>query len=234
MADLTPKQALFVQEYLVDLNATQAAIRAGYSETTAHSIGHENLSKPEIVAAIAAAQEERSKRTEITQDMVLRRFWSIATANANDLIEYRRCNCRYCWGAGFRFQETQGEQDRRRAQWEKDRRAAAGKSNEADFVEFNEMGGVGYHAFREPNPDCIECFGQGVGQEFVKDTRDLPADAAVLYAGVKVTREGLEVKMHDQANALLQVGRHLGMFTDKADLNLTGVTVNIIGPDADL
>lgn len=71
MSELTDKQKLFVQEYLVDLNATQAAIRAGYSDKTAYSIGNENLSKPEIAEAIAKAQEERAARTEITADRVL-------------------------------------------------------------------------------------------------------------------------------------------------------------------
>lgn len=68
---LTPRQALFVQEYLVDRNATRAAIRAGYSEATAYSIGHENLSKPDIAAAIDKAAGERSIRTQITADYVL-------------------------------------------------------------------------------------------------------------------------------------------------------------------
>lgn len=68
---LTPKQATFVQEYLIDLNATQAAIRAGYSEDTAYSIGHENLSKPEILDAIQAAMDLRAERTGITVDRVL-------------------------------------------------------------------------------------------------------------------------------------------------------------------
>lgn len=68
---LTPKQALFVQEYLVDLNATQAAIRAGYSPKTAKSIGDENLTKPDVAAAVSAAMTKRSARVEITQDYVL-------------------------------------------------------------------------------------------------------------------------------------------------------------------
>jgi phage terminase small subunit len=68
---LTPKQARFVAEYLVDLNATQAAKRSGYSEKTAHAIGQENLTKPAISAAIAEAQDKRAGRTEITQDRVL-------------------------------------------------------------------------------------------------------------------------------------------------------------------
>lgn len=75
---LTAKQAAFVAEYLIDLNATQAAIRAGYSEKTAPFIGSENLKKPNIDAAIQAAQQKRSDRTEITQDRVLEEYAKLA------------------------------------------------------------------------------------------------------------------------------------------------------------
>ncbi|MBL4757423.1 MAG: terminase small subunit [Rhizobiales bacterium] len=68
---LTPKQEAFVEEYLIDLNATQAAIRAGYSEHTAQQMGSENLSKPLIMEAVANATNKRTERTEITQDYVL-------------------------------------------------------------------------------------------------------------------------------------------------------------------
>lgn len=74
---LTAKQRRFGEEYLIDLNATQAAIRAGYSERTAYSIGEENLKKPEIAEFIAERQAERSKRTEITADRVLQEFAKI-------------------------------------------------------------------------------------------------------------------------------------------------------------
>lgn len=69
---LTDKQKRFIEEYLIDLNATQAAIRAGYSEKTAYSIGEENLKKPEIKRAIGEAQSNRSSRVQITQDDVIR------------------------------------------------------------------------------------------------------------------------------------------------------------------
>ena len=69
---MTPKQERFVEEYLVDLNATQAAIRAGYSETTARQIGAQNLSKLVIQQAIEAARNKRSERVELTQDEVVR------------------------------------------------------------------------------------------------------------------------------------------------------------------
>lgn len=69
---LTPKQQRFVDEYLIDLNAAQAAIRAGYSKKTAYSIACENLTKPNIADAIAKAQEKRTERTEISQDYVIK------------------------------------------------------------------------------------------------------------------------------------------------------------------
>jgi phage terminase small subunit len=68
---LTPKQAAFVQEYLIDLNATQAAIRAGYSVRTAQRLGSENLSKPLVADAVTAAMKARSQRTELSQDEVI-------------------------------------------------------------------------------------------------------------------------------------------------------------------
>jgi phage terminase small subunit len=68
---LTAKQEQFCQEYLIDLNATKSAIRAGYSQGTAGSIGCENLMKPEIQSRISVLQEERSKRCQVTQDEVI-------------------------------------------------------------------------------------------------------------------------------------------------------------------
>lgn len=85
-AGLNDKQHRFVDEYLVDLNATQAAIRAGYSARTARAIGHENLTKPNIASAIAEAQRVRSARTEITQDRVLRELARIGFADIRRLF----------------------------------------------------------------------------------------------------------------------------------------------------
>jgi len=86
-AGLTEKQRRFVEEYLIDLNATRAAIRAGYSEKTAYSIGHENLSKPEIADAIAEAKEARSERTKITADYVLQKAVSLLETNISSFLE---------------------------------------------------------------------------------------------------------------------------------------------------
>lgn len=86
MSGLTAKQQRFVQEYMVDLNATQAAIRAGYSKKTAGQVGFENLRKPEIQKAIEAGQKARSKRTGITADAVLTELGRIAFANMGDYL----------------------------------------------------------------------------------------------------------------------------------------------------
>ena len=75
---LTAKQEAFVREYLIDLNATQAAIRAGYSEATARQIGQENLTKPVIQEAIQKAINERSRKTEITAEYVLNSLKEVA------------------------------------------------------------------------------------------------------------------------------------------------------------
>ena len=71
-AKLTPKQNRFVEEYLIDLNATKSASRAGYSEKTARQIGSENLSKPAIQEAIARAKRDRSEATKIDAEWVLK------------------------------------------------------------------------------------------------------------------------------------------------------------------
>jgi len=71
MKKLTAKQQIFVNEYLIDLNATQAAIRAGYSKKTAQRIGSENLSKPLVAAAIQELADKRIERTQIDADWVL-------------------------------------------------------------------------------------------------------------------------------------------------------------------
>lgn len=88
MAGLTPKQRKFVSEYLVDLNATQAAIRAGFSQKTARAQGQRLLTNVYIANAIAAAQAKREKRTEITQDRVVQELARIAFGNSRSVMSW--------------------------------------------------------------------------------------------------------------------------------------------------
>ena len=87
MAKLTQKQQRFVEEYLIDLNATQAAIRAGYSVKTANEQGSQNLAKLSIQKAIAEAMAERSKRTGVNQDRVVQEIAKIAFVKMTDIVD---------------------------------------------------------------------------------------------------------------------------------------------------
>ena len=200
----------FCEEYQRDLNGSKAAVRAGYSSKRAPQAASELLRKPGIQARLAELAKQRSERTAITADMVLVELWAIATADPRELIEYRRTCCRHCWGTDHHHQRTAREVVLARATWE-----TRGTKKRTDV--FDLMGGEGYDARRDPNAQCPECFGAGREDVFVHDTRSLSVTASRLYAGVKSTKEGIEVKMHDQHAALVSVGRHLGMFKDVVD-----------------
>lgn len=142
---LTPKQRQFVQEYLVDLNATAAARRAGYSEKTADRIGPELLGKPWVSAAIQEAIALRERRTAITQDRVIAELAAVAFANGTDFAQI-----------------------------------------------------------------------QGNGHVFFTPTEQLTPEKKRAVASIKEGQFGTEVKTYDKIRALELLGKHLGMFSDRA------------------
>lgn len=87
-AKLTPKMALFVQNYLVSTNAAQAALAAGYSPKTAAAMGRKLLSKPIIDDAIQRAMNERVERLHINQDMVLLELMAVVRSNIGDYLTF--------------------------------------------------------------------------------------------------------------------------------------------------
>ncbi len=151
MAKLTPKQQTFVDEYLVDLNATQAAIRAGYSVKNAGKIGSELLQKTRIKNAIDKAMAECSRRTGITQDRVLRELAKVAFVNATDVINM-------------------------------DDATLKGDANREDTAAIASV-----------------------------RVKTIPTEAG------EITER--EVKVYDKIKALELLGKHLGMFTDKLNVN---------------
>jgi phage terminase small subunit len=84
--NLNPRKQRFITEYLVDLNATQAAIRAGYRRTSAHNQGCRLLRDPEVAQAVTHAQQARAERTAITQDRVLREYARLAFFDARQVL----------------------------------------------------------------------------------------------------------------------------------------------------
>ncbi|MBP2230811.1 hypothetical protein J2847_004120 [Azospirillum agricola] len=217
---LTPKKAQFAQEYLVDLNATRAATAAGYSARTAKAQGARLLTDVDVQAAIQAGQAKRSERTAITADRVLVELWGMATADTNELVEHRVCCCRFCWGKGHLYQRTPNEMRQARAAYERDLKAAQKQEPPPDLIPpFDEAGGEGFNATREPHPNCPECFGEGHSRPVFRDSTTASAGAKALYAGVKTTRDGLEMKLHPKDKALELLGRHLGMWNDKLEMS---------------
>jgi phage terminase small subunit len=212
---LTPKQQRFVDEYLVDLNATAAYKRAGYAArgNAAEVNASRLLRDAQVSAAVEEARAEVARKLQISAERVVAEAWHILTADTRELVEYRIGCCRYCYGIDFRYQRTVGEMER-------DRVAHALAGEEAQVraskvqadAAFDEQGGVGFDARREPSANCLECFGRGVGQVQVNDTRTLSPAAVALYAGVKQTREGIEVKLHSKLDALEKLARHLGLY----------------------
>jgi phage terminase small subunit len=208
---LTPKQEMFVKEYLIDLNATQAAIRAGYSKKNADKIGPELIGKTRIQAALQKEMDKRAERTEIKADDVLKYWHDIATADPSELIHVRRICCRHCHGIDHEYQwrdEKEYQQAVRMANQQ-------AKESEKPPRIPSDAGGYGYYKLREPNPQCPYCWGEGHMEVHAADTRTLSPKAKLLYAGVKQTRDGFEIKMRDQDKAMENVAKHLGMFVEK-------------------
>jgi phage terminase small subunit len=161
MTQLTPKQQKFVEEYLIDLNATQAAIRAGYSETSAGVIGCENLTKPYIQAAIADRRREMMEKTGVTPERVIEELAKLGFANMQDFLKVTSDGDPH-----FDLSELTREQ------------AAA-------LAEVT-----------------VEDFKDGRGE----DARDV---------------RRIKFKLADKRSALVDIGKHMGMFKDRTDVNLT-------------
>lgn len=196
---LSAKVKRFIAEYLKDNNATAAAARAGYSDP---NYGRQLIANPNVAQAIARQQKASIVRTLGSADEVLAQMWQLATFDANQLSQFRRGACRYCWGFGHQFQ------------W----RDAVEFDEETAKVEGREgtrqpedTGGYGYDHNREPHPECPRCNGDGVGQPYFADTRKLSPDAALAYSGVKLGKNGVEITAISRERMYEAVMKRLGL-----------------------
>jgi phage terminase small subunit len=216
MAKLTPKQQRFVDEYLIDLNATQSAIRAGYSPKSAGRFAQELLIKTHIAQAIEQAKAERSERTKITQDDVLKMWHDLATVDYNEISQLLNVNCRYCWGIDHEYQYTPKE-------WQR-----VCESADKEQASRPPFGGDDFNHKRAPNPNCPEYGGLGNATIHLHDTDRLSPQAKLAYQGAKAGKFGIEVLTTDRMKALDNIARHLGMFNDKLQMEQLGEqSVNI-------
>ncbi|EMX9856407.1 terminase small subunit [Klebsiella pasteurii] len=195
---LSPKVKRFIAEYLKDNNATAAAERAGYSDP---NYGRQLLTNPNVAQAIAQQQKASIVRTLGSADEVLAQMWRLATFDANQLSQYRRGSCRYCWGFGHHYQWRDAVEYE-----EKLAEALAKKGKEP-----NDRGGYGYDHTSAPNPECPRCNGDGIGQPFFADTRKLAPDAALAYSGVKLGKNGVEITAISRERMYEAVMKRLGL-----------------------
>jgi phage terminase small subunit len=215
---LTVKQSQFVVAFVENelaggkLSGTEVAVRAGYSERSAHERASALLADPEITKAIADRKRllAESAAPDVDAIRVLREWAEIATADPTDVVTVRRLCCRYCWGFQFKYQRTDAEYAKEVAE-EMQMASAMGRDSELD--QFG--GGNGYRHTNLPNPDCPECCGEGVEDVFIRDLRKLSGPARKLIAGVKNGKFGIEVMFRDQDAALKNLAQYLGLLVNK-------------------
>lgn len=217
---LTPKQRRFVNEYCVDENATQAYIRAGYSEIGAGQSAYQALKNPQIQKAVKERMEEVAVAASITPEWVVKQWARIAGADPNDLVRIRRQCCRHCHGHGHNYQWTESEYMAKLD-------AALTAGQEAP----DGMGGFGFDPNVAPHKTCPECGGQGTTDVQIADT--LKAKSP-LYAGAERTRNGIKITMRDQDKAVENLARYLGLMVDRKEISgPNGGPVPVAGLSAD-
>lgn len=215
---LSARQDQFCREYLLDLNATKAAIRAGYAPTSAPQHASKLLTDARIEARIEALRKERNERLNMTADDVVKALVSIVKADPRKLTKLCVGPCRYCWGIDHAYQwRTLREYE------DAQRKAEERQSKHMPTME----GGFGYNVTHKPNADCPECNGLGHRYTLFTPTDEIDGPEAVLFQGVKETRDGLQFVMADKGKALERLADHLGIY-DKRDENAANAFTDMV------
>ena len=224
--NLPDKHKKFVDEYLVDLNAWQAAIRAGYNPQHSYKL----VSRSDIKLALAERRQLMAGERSIEGAAhVLNKLWDVSSADPRELVEIWKVSCRYCWGINGQYQYTKTEAHRRmqahelglnskpiEVMWPRSQADYAAWQAALAGLSLDPQGGDGYDIKRQPNPNCQECGGDGITLQHVADTRKLTNGAKALYRGVKVSKEGkFEILMADQGQARDQLAKHYGVAVER-------------------
>ena len=224
---LTPKQQSFVIAYLETGNASEAYRRSyDCSRMLATTIGKnasELLRNPLIATKVELVQQQKVERAVMNRAQMLDLLTDIATADNNAFSEIQLRNCRHCWGVDFKYRwhseheysrilaETMDRNDKAQRRWERDRELGAkGPPPEPEPLP-NDEGGYGFRPPHDPNPECPYCLGEGIREVVFKDTRKLGPKERRLFAGVKMTKDGLEVKTASQEHAREVLRKEFGI-----------------------
>ncbi|WP_417724577.1 terminase small subunit [Salipiger sp.] len=210
------KHERFCHEYVssavqgVRGNGTKAAIEAGYSRKTAGQQAFDLLKKPEISARVSELREGVLKALDLSAVDVARRYALIAMADPNELSSVVRGACRHCHGAGHLYQWRLPAEFQKAVQ----EHMLLPDSKRAMFEMPSDDGGYGYSSKADPHPECPMCEGDGMPRTVIHDTTKLSDAGRALFAGVKETQHGIEIKTQDQGAALNALARKLGLFKD--------------------
>lgn len=207
MQPLNPRAFRFVDEYVRCGDGPMAAHRIGYSDSYAPEAAKKLLDDPRVQHAITERQRWIADAANVDAAWVLQQWVQLASADPTKVIQVRRLCCRYCYGMGHQYQWTPREFAE-----------AAATALTAGKPPPTAAGGMAYDFTKDPHPNCPECRGEGVADVHLADMRFLSGPERLLVAGVKQTREGVEVKFRDQDGALRLIAEHLGMLVKKAEL----------------
>lgn len=210
------RREIFIRQYLVHKNASQAYRDAGYKDGpgTAQS-AHALLISPYVRERIAEEREKHLAALDVSVEHVLDRFKAIAFADAAAITEYVTSACRYCHGVDHHYHwRTQRELDEATAEAIKDSDRTGKPAVWPDH-----HGGTGYTMNLLPHPECPECDGDGIRRVRFKDTRLMTPDERKLFAGVKQTQHGIEFKLNDQVAALKELAEHVQFYKARDDHN---------------
>lgn len=220
----TPREARFIDLWLACLNGTKAYKMAGFnpsSDQVAAVCASQLLRKPKVQAYLAHRRKEFYSKTEEQRDRLLGTILEASFADPRELSRYEYRACRYCWDEQHRYQYTPAELARAKAKYESDKSAFLILNPGASYPEFDEQGGATYDGRRDPNPDCPECFGDGHGRLILGDTRDLSPAAVAIYSGIEVGKDGIKVRVAEQAKYRELLSRVVGLVDEDRDVNLS-------------
>jgi phage terminase small subunit len=226
---LTPKQDKFVQAYLETGNATEAYRRAYNVErmlpATINNQAWKLIKNPGITARLEQLQQLAVERTVLQKADVINLITEIATADATALSELQVRGCRHCWGVGHRYQWSTPIEYAFRCAEVMDQNAKAEHrhntmqamtNKQAPAYEPRDLpgdeGGYGFQVTRGPNPECPHCLGEGHEVVTFKDTRYLKGKNKRLFAGIKKTKDGIEIKTRNQDAALDMLAKIHGVY----------------------
>jgi len=210
--NLTPKMLAFCRELPVDGNKTQAAIRAGYSEKSAANMGSVLSREPKIKAQIQRNMQIAADAAQVSAELVLAEIYAVATSDSRDLISVYQDCCRFCYSA------INGERQWTRGEYSEALEATQKAGTPAPPI----RGGLTYNAKLPPVESCAECFGRGLTTVVVKDSRKISRAASKLLAGMKSTKDGVEIKTHDKMAALLALAKITGLLRDRTEITGAG------------